>query len=379
MSGTGTRSGAPLGGGNILPGGNAPGGMAAANPTLDQVITFLDWFGHADNDIFDGVSLTEVPANLAACDPTAAMTTLVSLKPTAPLAFLGLFPSSGAPHGLTCLLTFPWDCPRLLGMPSPFDAGLCAFSDRVAGRASPTVVFPDTAFYPHNDATMITIPDDPNGFIDLLNIHGGSLLPLLASGTADAKDVNVSFMTWVPPCCVHLFLGRRFTPHATAVAGVTAVKNDGTWAQAQPLVCWLMALMHPCNATSPTQWVLFATDMTAPVGDGRFTAWHQPCHLLLVLRFPRLDLPLLTSSLRLPPGPPVGVSANPTPFLHGIDWREHRIDPTKSEDHVVASAHTVQPWLFNRPEVGGDINHGVCFKTFVCTVRTEQYNSVSLG
>ena len=122
---------------------------------------------------------------------------------------------------------------------------------------------------------MITIPDDPNGFISLLNTHGGSLLPLLASGTADTKDVNLSFMTWVPPCYVHLFLGCHLTPCAAAVAGITAVENDGTRAQAQPLVDWLMVLTYPRNATSPTLWVLFTTDVTAPVGDSRFTAWRQ--------------------------------------------------------------------------------------------------------
>ena len=165
MPSAGTGSGAPLGGGGIPPGGSAPGSTATVNPTLDQVITFSDWFGHADNDIFDGVSLTNVPANLATYDPTAAMTTLVSLKPMAPLAFFGLFLSSRAPHGLTHLLMFPRACPRLLGMPSPFDAGLHTFSDKVTGGASPAVVFPDMAFNPHNDASMITIPDDPNEFI----------------------------------------------------------------------------------------------------------------------------------------------------------------------------------------------------------------------
>ena len=155
MSSAGTGSGAPLGG--ILPGGGAPGTVVMVNPALDHVIAFLDWFRHADNDIFDGISLTDVPANLATYNPNATMTALVSLKRTAPLAFLGLFPSSGGPHGLTRILMFPHACPRLLGMPSPFDTGLCAFSDEVAGGASFTVVFPDMAFHPHNDATVITI------------------------------------------------------------------------------------------------------------------------------------------------------------------------------------------------------------------------------
>ena len=45
------------------------------------------------------------------------------------------------------------------------------------------------------------------------------------------------------------------------------------------------------------------------------------------------------------PGPPVGVSTGSKPFLHGIDWLEHRIDPTKLEDHVVVSTYTIQPWI----------------------------------
>ena len=67
---------------------------------------------------------------------------------------------------------FPWACPHLLGTPSPFDTGLYAYSDEVAGGLSPIVGFPDTAFNPHNDATMITILDDPNRFIGALNTHG---------------------------------------------------------------------------------------------------------------------------------------------------------------------------------------------------------------
>ena len=87
----------------------------------------------------------------------------------------------------------------------------------------------------------------------------------------------MSFMTWVSPRCVHLFFGHRLSPCAAVVAGVTAVENDRTRTQAQDFVDWLMALTYPCNATSPTPWVLFTTDMTAPVGDQRFMAWCQAC------------------------------------------------------------------------------------------------------
>ena len=95
---------------------------------------------------------------------------------------------------------FPCACPRILGTLSPFDTGLCAYSNKVAGGSSPTVGFPDAAFDPHNDVTMITIPNNPNGFMGALNNHGGNLLPILASDATDTKDVNVPFMTWVPPC-----------------------------------------------------------------------------------------------------------------------------------------------------------------------------------
>ena len=77
--------------------------------------------------------------------------------------------------------------------------------------------------------------------------------------------------------------------------------------------------------------------------------------------------PTLSGFPTPPPGPPVEVSTGSTPFLNGVDWREHHIDPTKLEDHIVASACTIQPWTFNCPKVGSTINHGVCFKTFACT------------
>ena len=252
MSGTGTEGSAPVGGsGGILPGGHAPGTAFVANPMLAKVATLEGWFGHSNNDVFDGMALTSLPANLASCNPAATMATLVSFEPTAPLVFLGLFPSTSTPQGLTHLLIVPCVCPWILGTLSPFDAGLCAYSNKVAGGSSPTVGFSDVAFDPHNTTTMITIPDNPNGYSGTLNYHGGSLLPLLASGTVDTKDVNIPFMTWVPPQYVLLFLGYRFAPHTIAVAGITAVENNGACvcahaqAQAQAFVDWLMALMHP--------------------------------------------------------------------------------------------------------------------------------------
>ena len=155
MSGAGTGGRAPSGsGGGIQRGRHAPGTAGAVNPMLDQVVALLDWFGHPDNDIFDGMLLTDVHANLNNCDSTTTMTALVSLQPTAPLVFLGLFPSARVPHGLAHLLLFPRACPRLLGMLSPSDAELHTFSDKVAGGSSPAVVFLDAAFNAHNDATM---------------------------------------------------------------------------------------------------------------------------------------------------------------------------------------------------------------------------------
>ena len=124
---------------------------------------------------------------------------------------------------------------------------------------------------------MITIPNNPNRFIGALNTHGENLLPLLALGTTDAKDVNVLLMTWVPPCHMHFFLGCRLFPRAAAVTGVMAVKNNRTCAQAQAFVDWLMALTYPRNAMLPVPWVLFTTKVTAPVRHHQFTAWCQLC------------------------------------------------------------------------------------------------------
>ena len=128
---------------------------------------------------------------------------------------------------------------------SPFDAGLFAHSDKVTHGSSPTVGVPAMAFDPHNNATMITVPDNPNGCFGTLNNCSGSSLPLLASGTMDTRDANVPFMTWVPPQCAHLFLGCHLDPRASAVASVTTAENDSVHAQAQPFVDWLMALTHP--------------------------------------------------------------------------------------------------------------------------------------
>ena len=129
------------------------------------------------------------------------------------------------------------------------------------------VVFPDAAFHPHKNAITIAIPDDPNRFIGALSTHGENSLPILASVAADAKDVNVPFMTWVPPCCAHLFLGHHLVPRAAAVTGIMAVENSGTLAQAQVFVGWLMVLMHPGNATSLMPLISFTMDMADPVGD----------------------------------------------------------------------------------------------------------------
>ena len=152
------------------------------NPTLAEVTILADWFEHPNNNIFDGMTLTSLPAKLINHNPAVTMATLVSLEPMAPLAFLGLFLSVSAPQGLMHLLMFPRACPCILGSLSPFDTGLYAYSDKVAGNSSPTVGFPAMALDPHNEATMITIPDDPNGYFGTLNNHSGSfylfLLPV---------------------------------------------------------------------------------------------------------------------------------------------------------------------------------------------------------
>ena len=232
MSSTGMGGSAPVGGGGILPGRPSPDSGPTVNPMLAEVAALAEWFGHPDNDIFDEMALTRFPVNLVNSDPATAIATLISLKPMAPLAFLGLFPSESSPQGLTHVLMFPHACPRILGAPSPFNTGLVAHSDEVTDSSSPTVGFPAVAFDPHNDATMVTIPDDPNGCFGALNNHSGSPLPLLASNTVDTKDANIPFMTWVPPRHAHLFFGHRLAPCAAAVAGITAVENKGVCTQA---------------------------------------------------------------------------------------------------------------------------------------------------
>ena len=88
-----TGGGAPGGSGVGIPlGRDTTGAVPAVTPALAEDIAFLDWFGHPDNNDFDGTSLSDVPANLNNCDPANTMTTLISLEPMAPLAFLGLFP-----------------------------------------------------------------------------------------------------------------------------------------------------------------------------------------------------------------------------------------------------------------------------------------------
>ena len=83
------------------------------------------------------MALMSLPVNLTTYNPAVTMATLVSLKSMAPLAFLGLFPTAGAPHGLSRLLMFPCACPHILSIPTPFDVGLHSYSDKVAGSSSP--------------------------------------------------------------------------------------------------------------------------------------------------------------------------------------------------------------------------------------------------
>ena len=78
------------GGQRFLSGGHAPGTALMANPALEQIIFSVDWFGHPDNDVHNGVSPKNLPANLNNCNPAAAMATLVSREPMVPLAFLRL-------------------------------------------------------------------------------------------------------------------------------------------------------------------------------------------------------------------------------------------------------------------------------------------------
>ena len=54
-------------GGSILPGGHAPGTAPTATPTLAEVVTFLDWFGHPNNNDCDSVSLSDLSISVCPC------------------------------------------------------------------------------------------------------------------------------------------------------------------------------------------------------------------------------------------------------------------------------------------------------------------------
>ena len=66
-------------------------------------------------------------------------------------------------------------------------------------------------------------------------------------------------------------------------------------------------------------------------------------------------------------GPGAGAAVYGGPVLEGIDWREHRINPSEINDRVQNDTHTIQPWRKLRPETGSTINFGVRFKAYVCT------------
>ena len=50
------EGGAPAGSKDgILPGGDAPGAAPTVNPTLAEVATLADWFGHPETSVFNGM------------------------------------------------------------------------------------------------------------------------------------------------------------------------------------------------------------------------------------------------------------------------------------------------------------------------------------
>ena len=117
MSSTGIGGGANAGGSSSgnLPGGHAPGSAPMVNPTLAEVATLVDWFGHPNNNIFDGMALTSLPVNLINCSPVVTKAALISLKPAAPLAFFWTFPvckhpsrTYAPPHVSWCLSLYFW-------------------------------------------------------------------------------------------------------------------------------------------------------------------------------------------------------------------------------------------------------------------------------
>ena len=73
MSSAGTGGGARAGGGGIPPGGHAPGTAHTANPALAEVATLADWFGHPNDNVFDGMALMSLSTNLTTCNPAVTM------------------------------------------------------------------------------------------------------------------------------------------------------------------------------------------------------------------------------------------------------------------------------------------------------------------
>ncbi len=71
---------------------------------------------------------------------------------------------------------------------------------------------------------------------------------------------------------------------------------------------------------------------------------------------------------RGPPGPAADAGAMPDGVdpVDGINWREHRIDPSNIEDAYSPRLLSIAPWCFTRPETGSRINWGTHFKAFVC-------------
>ena len=99
---------------------------------------------------------------------------------------------------------------------------------------------------------------------------------------------------------------------------------------------------------------------------------------------PQGSSPFGSPSLRIARGPPSSPPSPPgapdpgsphseppaivdPPFNQGMDWREHRIDPSHVDHSIDGSTGTIRPWIFLRPETGSTVNHGVRFKIYIIT------------
>ena len=77
-----------------------------------------------------------------------------------------------------------------------------------------------------------------------------------------------------------------------------------------------------------------------------------------------------------PAGP--GVVVRPPDAVEGIDWREHRLNPTQLDDAMVPAYRSIHPWIWKRPETGSEVNYGIPLEMW-CTPKATFMSNFSDG